>query len=410
MINKTVKFIEELKPHTPNIFWSNLNQVVITASALALSIIFTRLGNKELYGQYLFILAMFGLFSIVSVPGVKAVVVRTTAQGHEGVYRKATKFSFLLSLIGIPLLMAAGVVFYLYKTKILGTTLIVFALFFPFVTSLQNWISYLKGRSEFRRLAFYNSILLLINLVAVTLSIIYTKNIIVILAAYFVVNSGFNILYHFQAIRLLRNDKLDHGWREQSYALTLLELSSLIFGRVDVVLIGSLLTFEQVAIYGLVMKFADVFFSVIKSTMEAIVPNLYQSKKITMRYFYKFFILSFLVPVILYPVIKYPVLFLYGQEYSEVILYSKVYLAIIPVYFLNLVATYFLVKYKLNKEINIGRVISMIAVVVFYATLIPLFGIWGGVIASMLYFITQLIVSMFLLKFRETEYEILKKD
>ena len=409
MINKAVQFIEEIKPHTPNIFWSNLNQGVTTASALALSIIFTRLGSKELYGQYLFVLAMFGLFSIISIPGVKAVVLRTTAQDHEGVYRKATTFSFLLSLLGIPLLIAAGVFFYFFKTKILGITLIVFALFFPFVTSLQNWIFFLKGRSEFRKVTFYNSILLLTNLVAVTLSIILTKNIIIILVAYFLVNSGFNILYHFQSVRLLRNDKLDHEWRKQSYALTLLELSSLIFGRVDVVLIGSLLTFEQVAIYGLVMKFADVFFGVIKSTMEAIVPNLYQSRKITIRYFYKFFVLSFLLPIILYPVIKCPVLFLYGPEYSEVILFSKVYLVIIPVYFLNLVATYFLVKYKLNKEINISRVISMIAVVVFYAILIPLFGIWGGVIASMLYFITQLIVSMFLLKFRETEYEIIKK-
>lgn len=401
MINKTVKFIEELRPHTPNIFWSNLNQVVMTVFALVVSIVFTRLGSKELYGQYLFVLAMFGLFSIVSIPGVRAVIFRTTAQGYEGVYRRATRFSFLCSLLGIPLLVIAGILVYLFKTRILGISLIAVALFFPFEISLQNWMLFLKGRSEFRRLAFYNSIKFLISLLAVTASIVFTRNIIVILVAYFLVNGGFNILYHLKALNSLKNDELDDGWKKQSYALTILELSSIIFGKVDVVLIGSLLTFEQVAIYGLVMKFADVFFSVIKSTMEAIVPNLYQSKKITIRYFYKFFFLSFLIPIILYPVIKYPVLFLYGRGYSEVILFSKAYLAVIPFYFLNLVATYFLVKYKLNKEINIGRIISMIAVVVFYAILIPLYGIWGGVIASMLYFITQLFVSLFLLKMRD---------
>jgi len=398
MINKTVKFIEELRPHTPNIFWSNLNQGVTTVSALVLSIVFTRLGSKELYGQFLFVLAMFGLFSIISIPGVRTVIFRTTAQGHEGVYRKATRFSFLLSLFGIPLLIAAGVFFYLFKTKILGLTLIVFALFFPFVESLQNWMLFLKGRSEFRKLAFYNFIKLLISLIAVTLSIVLTKNIIVILLAYFFVSGGFNILYHFESIRLLRNDKLDEGWKKQSYALTIMGLSSIIFGRVDVVLIGTLLTFEEVAVYGLVMKFADVFFSVIKSTMEAVVPNLYQSKKITIRYFYKFFFLSFLIPVALYPIIKYPILFIYGQEFSQVVFLSQVYLIVIPFYFLNLVATYFMIKYKLNREINIGRIISMIAVVVFYALLIPLYGIWGGVIASILYFIIQLLVNLFLLK------------
>lgn len=403
MINKAVQFIEELKPHTPNIFWSNLNQGVITVSALALSIIFTRLGTLGLYGQYLFVLAMFGLFSIISIPGVRTVIFRTTSQGYDSVYRKATTFSFLLSLLGIPLLVAAGVFVYLFKTRILGISLIVFALFFPFMESLQNWMPFLKGRSEFRKLAFYNLVKILISLIAVTLSIIFTENIIVILAAYFLVNSGFNILYHFQSVRLLRDDKLDPEWKRQSYALTIMGLSSIIFGRVDVVLIGSLLTYEQVAIYGLVMKFADVFFSVIKSTMEAIVPNLYQSRKITIRYFYKFFFLSFLVPIILYPIIKYPVLFLYPERCSDVIRFSKVYLAIIPFYFLNLVVTYFMIKYKLNKEINIGRIISMIAVVVFYAILIPLYGIWGGVVASMLYFITQLLINLFLLKVREAK-------
>jgi O-antigen/teichoic acid export membrane protein len=403
MINKAVQFIEELKPHTPNIFWSNLNQGVTTASALALSIIFTRFGTLGLYGQYLFVLAMFGLFSIISIPGVRTVIFRTTSQGYDRVYSKATTFSFLLSLLGIPLLIAAGVFVYFFKTKILGITLIVFALFFPFMEGLQNWMPFLKGRSEFRKLAFYNLAKILISLIAVTLSIIFTENIIVILAAYFLVNSGFNILYHFQSVRLLRNDKLDPEWKKQSYALTIMGLSSIIFGRVDIVLIGSLLTFEQVAIYGLVMKFADVFFSIIKSTMEAIVPNLYQSKKITIRYFYKFFFLSFLVPIILYPIIKYPVLFLYPERCSDVVRFSKVYLAIIPFYFLNLVATYFMIKYKLNKEINIGRIISMIAVVVFYAILIPLYGIWGGVVASMLYFITQLLINLFLLKVREAK-------
>ncbi len=79
MINKTVKLIEELKPHTPNIFWSNVNQVVMTVFALVVSILLTRLGSKELYGQYLFILGVFGLFSIISIPGVGICILRTAA-------------------------------------------------------------------------------------------------------------------------------------------------------------------------------------------------------------------------------------------------------------------------------------------------------------------------------------------
>jgi len=401
MINRAKRFVDEVRPHTSNIFWSNLNQGVTTAFALAVSIVLTRLGSKELYGQYLFILGIFGLFSIISVPGVRICVFRTAAQGYDGVYRRATRFSFLWSLLGIPFLVITGIFIYLFKARILGIGLIAVALFFPFEESLQNWILFLKGRSDFRRLVFYNSIKFLINLLAVTASIVFTGNIIVILVVYFLFNSGFNILYHLKALNSLKNDEVDEGWKRQSLSLTIVILSTVIFGRVDIVLIGALLPFGEVAIYGLVMKFIDVFFRIIQSTVEAVVPNLYQSKKITIRYFYKFFLLSFLIPIILYPLIKYPVLFLYGREFSEVVGFSRLYVAVIPFYFLNTIATHFLIKYKLNREINLSRIASMIAVVVLYATLIPLYGIWGGVISSMLYFVIQLATNLFLLKVRK---------
>src|SRR4030042_3983726 len=400
MINKAKTFIGELRPHTPNIFWSNLNQMVMTVFALAVSVIFTRLGSKELYGQYLFILGIFGLFSIISMPGVQICILRTAAQGYDGVYRKATTFSFLWSLLGIPLLLVTGILIYLFKTRILGISLIAVALFFPFEISLQNWMLFLKGRSDFRKLAFYNSIKLLVSLLAMTASIVFTKNIIIILAGYFLVSSGFNIFYHLKSLNSLKNDEVDEGWKRQSLALTMVVLSSIIFGRMDVVLIGALLPFGQVAIYGLVMKFTDVFFKIIQSTVEAIIPNLYQSKKVTVRYFYKFFLLSFLIPLILYPIIKYPVLLLYGRECFEVVGFSQLYVFIIPFCFLNMVATHFMIKYKLNKEINISRIASMVAVVVFYGILIPLYGILGGVISSMLYFIVELVLNLFLLRNR----------
>jgi len=404
MIKKAVQFIEELRPHTPNIFWSNLNQAVMTAFALVTSVAFARLGGefgKELYGQYLFVLGMFGLFGVVSIPGLRAVIFRTTSQGYEGVYRRATTFSFLWSLIGIPLLVIAGILIYLFKTRILGISLMAVALFFPFEISLQNWMLFLKGRSEFRKLAYYNSIKFFISLVAVTASIVFTRNIIVIFIAYFLVNSGFNILYHFKTLNSLKNDEVDEGWKRQGFALTILDLSTVIFGRVDIVLIGALLPFGELAIYGLVMKFVGMFLEGIRSTMEAIGPNLFQSKKIAVRYFYKFFLLSFLVPIILYPLIKYPVLLLYGEEFSEVVGFSQLYVVIIPFYFLNMAATYFMIKYKLNREINVSRIVSMIAVVVLYATLIPLYGVLGGVISSMLYFVIQLAINLFLLQVRK---------
>lgn len=400
MTNKVRKFVKKLRPHTSNIFWSNVNECVLKLSALIISIVFARLASKELLGQYLYVIAIFSLFSIVSIPGVATAIFRTAAQGYEGVYRKATLFSFLWSLLGIPLIVITGVLVFIFKTKILGISLIICALFFPLTTTFRNWMFFLKGKSDFRKLAVYNLMKLSINVIAIAAAIIFTQKLLFIIVTYFLVNSVFNIAYSYKSLSLVENNKVDQGWKRQSYALTIMTLSGVIFGKIDIILIGFLLPYSHVAVYGLVMNFVDAFFKLIKGTVEAILPELFKSKKITVKYFYKFFLLSFLVPIILYPVIKYPILFIYSQKYIEVIGLSQVYLAVIPFYFLNLIATYFMIKYKLDHEINLSRIISIIAVIALYAILIPLYGIWGGVISSMLYFIIQLTINLFLLKIR----------
>jgi len=184
-----------------------------------------------------------------------------------------------------------------------------------------------------------------------------------------------------------------------------MELSSIVFGRVDIVLIGTLLSIDRVAIYGLVMNLVGVFLMTTKSTIEAILPKLFKSEHITIRYFYKFFLLSFSVPIFLILIIKYPILWIYGQDYSELILFTQVYLTVIPIFFLHSLAMNFMVKYKLNKEINLSKVIAIVAVILLYGILIPLYGIWGGVISSMLYFIIQLVINLFLLKLREAKIQ-----
>ncbi|MFQ6035711.1 MAG: lipopolysaccharide biosynthesis protein [Sedimentisphaerales bacterium] len=403
-MKKVTNSINWAKPYALNVFWSNLNQGLLTVSAVIISVVFTRFGSKELYGHYAFVIAIFSLFSIISISGVGTVIFRAISQGYDCVYRKATEFSFMWSLLGIPLIITTGVFFYLFRAKILGISLIACALFFPFVTSLHNWTVFLKAKSDFRKLFIYNSIKLAINLIGVIAAIVLTKNLILILLAYFLVNSGFDILYHFKSLSALRKSELDPQWKRQGYALTIMDLSSQIFGQVDVILIAALLPIDVVAMYCLVMRIGGMFFKVIRSTVDTLLPKLFKSEQITIQYFYKFFLLSFLIPVILYPVIKYIILLLYGQEYLELVTFTRVYLTVIPFFFLHLLIQNFMVKYHLNAEINLSKVISIISVVFLYAVLIPLYGIWGGIVSSMLYFVIQLIINSFLLKIRAPKY------
>ncbi|MHC4074940.1 MAG: lipopolysaccharide biosynthesis protein [Planctomycetota bacterium] len=363
-----------------------------------MSVIFIRIAGKELYGQYLFVIAIVGLFSITSISGSKIVVLRTVAQGYDGVYRKATRFSFLWSLLGIPALIVTGILFCLFKTKTLGISLMIAALFFPFVTSLENWVLFLKGRSEFWKLALFNLARFLTSLLAITAAILFTRNLVVILLAYFVVHSIFNTYYHLKCLNSLGYQKIDSGWKKQSYALTIMELSSVVFGKVDILLVAAFLPMEQVAIYGIVMKLVGVFLTATKNMVEAILPKIFMLEKITISYFYKFFLLSFLVPIVLVLIVRYPIIWIYGTECSELVPFTQLYLFVIPIYFLFSLASHFMIKYQMNKEINYSTILGIVAVTILYLVLIPIYGIWGGIVSSILFFAIHTAISLMFLK------------
>jgi len=393
--------MHRLKPHLTNIFWSNLNAGILAGSGLAMSVVFIRFAGKELYGQYLFVMAIVGLFSIISISGSRTVVFRAASLGCDGVYRQATNFSFLWSLLGIPTLIITGILFYLFKTKTLGMCLVIAALFFPFVTSLENWILFLKGKSEFYKLALFNLAKFLTSLLAIGAAILFTKDIIAILLTYFIIHSAFNILYHANVLKSLRNAKIDSGWKKQSYALTIMELSSIVFGRVDILLVAAFLPMDRVAVYGLVMKLVGVLITATKSTVEAVLPKIFKSKKINVNYFYKFFLLSFLVPIILSQLIRYPIIYIYGSKCDEVVPFVQLYLFAIPIYFLFLLLSNFMIKHQMNKEINYSTILSVIMGTILYIVLIPIYGVWGGIVSSILYFAVQIVASLaFLRKLR----------
>lgn len=400
-MTKFFNYLKKNKKFGLNALWSNINQIVITFAALIISVIFTRLGTQELYSQYLFVLGILGIFVIFTIPGIRTLILKNIAQKKEGIYKVGTNYGFIWGLITIPLIIITGLYFYFYRSETIGLALIISSFFFPFVNSLQTWMFALKGRGYFKKLAIFNIIKFSINVITVTIAIVLSKNLTIILATYFIVHSIFHIIYHGLVLKTL-NQEIFPKWKKHAFALTIMDFSGMIYGRIDIVLIGLLLPIELVAIYGLTMKFVDIFIRATRSTVEVILPKLFVSTEIKINYFYKYFLISFIFPIILYPIIKYPILLLYGNDYAEVIQCSQLYLLAIPFFFLSVVSTNLIIKHELNKQLNINRIASIIFVLILYFVTIPLWGIYGGIISSILYHVFQVITNIITLKRKKT--------
>jgi O-antigen/teichoic acid export membrane protein len=385
-----------------NVLWSNLNKGMITLFALIISVVFARLTTKELYGNYFFIIAIIGLISLVSMPGIRGVIFKNISQGYEGVYKKTTIFSLKWSLIGIPILILISIYFFLTGRETVGISIFISSFFFPFLTSLQAWMLYFKGTKQFKQLAISNTYKLFFNMVCILLAIIFTKNLIIIIIVYLLVNSSFNLFYHLNILKTLKNNRILNTWKKQSYGLTLMDFSGAVFNQIDIILIGLFLTSSQVAIYGLVMRFVAIFLDGIRSIIDVILPDLYKSKKLVINYFFKYFFLAFLIPMILFYLIKYPIYLLYGNKYYEVITFSQIYIFIIPFFMLANLSKHFLIKYNLNKTINISEIITILITIFSFLLLIPIYGILGGIIGSYIYFISISVINITVLLIYKT--------
>ncbi|MFB6245128.1 MAG: oligosaccharide flippase family protein [Candidatus Nanohaloarchaea archaeon] len=381
-----------------NIFWMNFYQFLNISTSLLVSVAFARLASQSLYGQYIFVISIVSFLSLVSMPGVRTTIFRSVSQGNESFYVDATKFTVLWSLAGIPLLLAIGLYLYSTRAPVVGGSIILASVFFPFMYSLQNWKNLLKAKEEFQSFVVYETSISVTRAVLIIgLLVIQPQNLLSILLAYFASSAILNIYFFARSLGKVSIDGDKIEWKKESYEYTLLNLTSYTFSKMDRVLIGLFLPFNQLAIYNIAVKITDTGFKFIKSSIEAVLPGFFR-EEYRFSDFYPVFILLFLVPILLYPLVKYPILFLYSSKYAASVFYAQIYLFAVPFYFMAYVSGQALVKEGLSTEVNKARIASVAVFILSAVALIPSIGILGAVVASLAYYPVQILFCLYYLR------------
>ena len=164
-----------------NSFYLTFAQVVSTGIGLLLSITFTRLLTKELYGQWNYIFSILGFFAILTLPGLNTAVTQSVARGKDKVLIEATKVRFKWSVLGSLALFTIGIYYFVKGNVSLGKYIIIASLFLPFYHNLQIYTSFLSGKRQFKKQAKYPVIIQIVS-VSITISVIYlSKNLTLIL-------------------------------------------------------------------------------------------------------------------------------------------------------------------------------------------------------------------------------------
>lgn len=249
--------------------------LINSLGALAIYIAFARFSSKETFGQYQFIISVFSIIYIFSIPGFNTSLLRSVALGFDGDYREVVKKSFLWSLLAVPIFFILGAYYYVFESHALGFSLLLASVFFPFFYAPNTWEWFLQGKHKFDVLAKFSSIQSLFNMVATILVIILSKdNLVLIVLFYFVSYTFFNGLYYFKSLKFIENSKKDKEVLQYGWFLNNVSILSVIANNIDKVLVGILLGPANLAIYGVISLIATKIKDVVKSFMSMLFPKM----------------------------------------------------------------------------------------------------------------------------------------
>lgn len=227
----------------------------------------------------------------------------------------------------------------------------------------------------------------------------------VISGEYFVKALGFVIIYSLQDARIFQwrfnrgvaLDLLKNGW-----PLLLAGFVGAVHQRIDIVLIKQLTDSESVGYYSIAVKLVGSWYFLGMIICRSLFPALVNARNDSyalfnqrLQLFYDLMSwISLGIALVMFAFADLLIIFLYGQAYAPAIAVFKIYIFSLPATFLSLAGSQYLVAENLIKLSLYRGIFSAVLNVALNLILIPLFGITGAAIATVISYTST---SLFLL-------------
>jgi O-antigen/teichoic acid export membrane protein len=381
--------------------WLTLGQIVSNISALALLIAFANLLPRETYGAYKYVLSLFGILTIFSLPGINTAVVQAVARGYEGSFTQAFKTKLKWGALGSLAALGMAAYYWLNSNTDLPIPLLLIAIFLPLMQASQIYSSLLAGRKLFSWQTKFLTAGRIVSLISMFFVLFLTNNLIWIIVTYLLNNTLTNtFLYFLTKTKFKPNKKRDPQIISYGKHLSVINVVGIIASYLDRLLIFHYLGAVELAIYSFALAPINQIKSTFKNIPTLAMPKLAQRsfKEIDAVLFKRLFKLFLLGSAIaLFYVLLAPYFYkIFFPKYLDSIFFSQL-LAItialrLPISLLGAAG-----QSKLNlvpKSWLYWSTIPQIILIVSLLLLVQAYGIIGVIISKIIFLIAILTISL----------------
>ncbi len=230
--------------------WLTFGQLISTIAVFAVAVAFSHLVPKDVYGTYKFALAIVGILSITTLPGVNTYVAQAIARGAEGTFVAAIRARLLWGILG-SVGALAGASYYAWNDNMqLASALAIAAVFIPFVETLGLYNTYLQSTRRFGQAIRFFVAVQLGSALSLIATMFLTTNVVILLLAYFVPPTLLRLYFLRKTLRTFPpNAELDTSAIGYGAHLSVIGVVGQIVSYIDTVLLFHFLGPIQVAIY-----------------------------------------------------------------------------------------------------------------------------------------------------------------
>lgn len=368
--------------------WLLGGRVVAVACGMVLTYLFANLLDQATFGTYKYVLASAAVIGAFSLNGMNGAVLRAAAQGKESTVPSAVRRTFIWSLPASVLALGVSLYYFSADNSILGFGF----LFIAFTNALMNATGLAKavllGVGDFRAHALSSFPRNVVPILVVGASLLVTKNLVIILLAYFASNALSAWVLQYWTLRRLRikaSDEHTHETIRLGKHLSVLGFFMLLSSQLDHLLLWHFVGPAAVAVYALAIapvlqvrtlldNFLTVAFPKLASKSRSEVA---QTLSLRVR---QLFLVSGVTALLYLAMVPYLFQILFPQ-YLESVTYTYVLALIILLQPRGLFDSLLLVEGDVRKRYRVVIGTQVFRILLLFL-LIPFYGIWGAVIAT----------------------------
>lgn len=384
-------------------FWLGLGQFISSLSAFLTSIAFANLLLPETFGLYKYILSINSLLLITTLSGMDSAVTQSTARGFEGTLSPAVKEKMKWGVLGSVGLFVISLYYYLNGSNVLAIAFSVCAFFTPFIESFDMYNSLLWGKKLFGPQTKYNVAKKLVALSVIIATLFLTKNLYLILLAYFLGTLLPNIFFYERTkTNYQSNDNVDPDGVKYGKHLSVAYVISTILSELDKILLFHYVGAANLAVYSFATAPNDQIKGMFKNVNSLAMPKFSErtGEEIKSRIWHKVIIMTLIISsIVLCYILLSPYLFrIFFPKYLPSIFYSQLLsVSLIPAVIAGFLYTT-LESQKAKKEIyKFNLYTNSLGIIVLFL-FIYYFGILGAIISRIISRAFSCLYSIILLR------------